>query len=75
MATAQTPEGLNPQVTSREVVFEADVKALTPMLKVATVSRQGGKDHYTFACDEGSSLGGLGSAPTPLAYFSASIAF
>ena len=67
MASAQTPEGLKPQVTSREVVFEADVKALSPMLKVATVFRQGGKDHYTFACDEGASLGGLGSAPTPLA--------
>ena len=75
MTAAQTPEGLNPQVTSREVVFEADVKALTPMLKVATVSRQGGESHYTFTCDEGPTLGGLGSAPTPLAYFSAAIAF
>jgi hypothetical protein len=75
MATAQTPEDLHPQVTSREVVFEADVQALTPMLKVATVGRQGGKDYYTLTCDEGATLGGLGSAPTPLAYFSASMAF
>jgi hypothetical protein len=75
MATAPTPEGLNPQVTSRDIVFEADVTALTPMLKVATVSRQGGESYYTFTCDEGPSLGGLGSAPTPLAYFSAAIAF
>ena len=29
----------------------------------------------TFACDEGPSLGGLGSAPTPLMYFSAALAF
>jgi hypothetical protein len=75
MTTPQQPEGLNPQVTSREIVFEADVQGLTPMLKVATVSRQGGESYYTFACDEGSNLGGLGSAPTPLAYFSAAIAF
>ncbi len=29
----------------------------------------------TFACDEGPALGGLGSAPTPLMYFSAALAF
>ena len=42
--------------------------------KVATVSR-GGAGHMTFASDEGATLGGLDSAPTPLMYFSAALAF
>jgi hypothetical protein len=68
------PEGLDPNVRTREIVFEADVQGVTPFLKLATVSRGGG-GHMTFASDEGASLGGLGSAPTPLMYFSAAIAF
>jgi uncharacterized OsmC-like protein len=47
---------------------------VTPFLKLATVSRSG-DGHMTFASDEGPSLGGLGSAPTPLMYFSAALAF
>jgi len=69
-----TPEGLDPAVKTREIVFEADVSMVTPFLKLATVSRAGG-GHMTFASDEGPSLGGLGSAPTPLMYFSAALAF
>jgi hypothetical protein len=69
-----TPEGLDASVTSREIVFEADIASVTPFLKIATVSRNGG-GHMTFACDEGPNLGGLGSAPTPLMYFSAALAF
>lgn len=72
MAAEQQPAG---QVMSREIVFEADVQGLTPMLKVATVARGGADDYYTFACDEPPTIGGQGSAPTPLAYFSAAIAF
>ena len=68
------PEGLDPSIKSREIVFEADVSAVTPFLKLATVSR-GGSGHMTFASDEGPNLGGLGSAPTPLMYFSAALAF
>ena len=68
------PEGLNPKIETREIVFEADVNLVTPFLKLATVSR-GSSDHMTFASDEGPSLGGLGSAPTPLMYFSAALAF
>ena len=56
-----TPEGLDPSITRREIVFEADVTSVTPFLKVATVSRAG-TGHITFACDEGPNLGGLGSA-------------
>ena len=69
-----TPEGLDPAIRTHELVFEADVRSVTPFLKVATVSRNG-SGHMTFACDEGPSLGGLGSAPTPLMYFSAALAF
>ena len=68
------PEGLDPTITRREIVFDADVNLVTPFLKLATVSR-GGSGHMTFACDEGPNLGGLGSAPTPLMYFSAALAF
>ncbi len=71
---SKIPEGLDPAITRREIVFEADVTAVTPSLKLATVSR-GGEGHMTFASDEGPSLGGLGSAPTPLMYFSAALAF
>lgn len=68
------PEGLDPKIETREIVFEADVDLVTPFLKLATVSR-GGAGHMTFASDEGSTLGGRGSAPTPLMYFSAALAF
>ena len=69
-----TPEGLDPPIKTREITFDADVSMVTPFLKLATVSR-GGAGHMTFACDEGPGLGGLGSAPTPLMYFSAALAF
>jgi hypothetical protein len=71
---AHVPEGLDPTIQSRDIVFEADVQSVTPFLKLATVSHNGSA-HKTFACDEGTTLGGLGSAPTPLMYFSAALAF
>jgi len=70
----RVPEGLDPSVKTREITFEADVTSVTPFLKVATAQRNGA-GHMTFAGDEGPSLGGLGSAPTPLMYFSAALAF
>ena len=71
---ATIPEGLDPKIQTREIVFDADVSLVTQFLKLATVSR-GGAGHMTFACDEGATLGGLDSAPTPLMYFSAALAF
>ena len=68
------PEGLDPSITTRQITFEADVTSVTPFLKLATVSREGASP-LSFACDEGPNLGGLGSAPTPLMYFSAALAF
>ena len=70
----RVPEGLDPSVKTRDITFEVDVTSVTPFLKVATAHRNGA-GHMTFACDEGPSLGGLGSAPTPLMYFSAALAF
>jgi hypothetical protein len=66
--------GLDPTVTKREIAFTVEVDGITPFLKVATTSRNG-EDAHTFVSDEGPHLGGLGSAPPPLAYFSAAIAF
>ena len=74
MAADKLPHGLDPTITKREVVFTVEVEGITPFLKVATASRNG-EDYHTFASDEGPHLGGLGSAPPPLAYFSAAIAF
>jgi hypothetical protein len=74
IVSTHTPEGLDPTIGRREIVFEADVASVTPFLKLATVSR-GGSGHMTIACDEGPTLGGLGSAPTPLMYFTAALAF
>jgi hypothetical protein len=70
----RVPEGLDPSIETRQITFEADVTSVTPFLKIATTHRHG-TGHMTFACDEGPSLGGLGSAPTPLMYFSAALAF
>lgn len=50
------------------------MQSATPFFKLATVSHNGGA-HKTFACDEGPTPSGLGSAPTPLVYFSAALAF
>ena len=74
MTSDKTPAGLDPAITKREVVFTVDVEGVTPFLKIATTCR-GGEDYHTFVSDEGPHLGGLGSAPPPLAYFSAAIAF
>ena len=44
---AQGPEGLDPTVQTREIAFEADVRSVTPFLKLATVSHDG-TAHKTF---------------------------
>ena len=42
------PQGLDPKIQTREIVFAADVSLVTPFLKLATVSRSG-DGHMTFA--------------------------
>lgn len=74
MAHDETLAGLDPAITKRDLVFTVEVEGVTPFLKLATACRNG-EDYHTFASDEGPHLGGLGSAPPPLAYFSAAIAF
>jgi hypothetical protein len=74
MTPGATPAGLDPTITKREIAFTVDVEGVTPFLKIATTCRAG-QDYHTFVSDEGPQLGGLGSAPPPLAYFSAAIAF
>ena len=74
MPPEQTPSGLDATITRREMTFDVEVEQVTPFLKLATSTRNN-EDAHTFASDEGSHLGGLGSAPPPLAYFSAAIAF
>lgn len=68
------PQAPHPAPQSLDLVFEADVRGVTPFLKLATITVNGA-GHMTFACDEPPRVGGLGSAPTPLMYFSAALAF
>jgi hypothetical protein len=69
---AHRPEGLDPTIQSREIVFEADVASVTPFLKLATVS-----PHSTapLRVRRRADLSGLGSTPTPLMSFSTALAF
>lgn len=67
------PSGLDPNVTRREIVIEADAEALEKMRKEGHAKVR--DNVYTIYCDEGATLGGDGSAPPPLAYFCTSLAF
>ena len=51
------------------ISFEADAAHLERMRK------EGHVQGFTMYCDEGQRIGGDGSAPTPLGYFSLSIGF
>jgi hypothetical protein len=70
---ASLPPGLDPNVTRREIVIEADAETLEKMHKEgrATIRDR----TYTIYCDEGQNLGGDDSAPPPLAYFCTALAF
>ena len=60
----------------REIVIEVEAETLERQRKLARV-RSGGGAGSTFemTCDEGSRIGGDDTAPSPLAYFSAGVAF
>lgn len=63
-------------VQKREVVLVVDAESLDNMRKQATVRVERPKGStFQIICDEGPYLGGDDSAPPPLAYYSASIAF
>lgn len=67
--------GLDPNLGAREFVFEVDAEALEKMRKVAHVQIPLLQESFTIPCDEGEAVGGENTAPPPLAYFCASIAF
>ncbi|KLU07065.1 hypothetical protein RISK_000866 [Rhodopirellula islandica] len=63
-------------VQKREVVLRLEAESLDNMRKRATVRvDQPQGSTFEIICDEGPYLGGDDSAPPPLAYYSASIAF
>lgn len=67
--------GLQP-VQNREVVLVTEASALENMRKVADVRVEHPKGStFRIVCDEGPCLGGDDSAPPPLAYLSAALAF
>ncbi|MBI2368686.1 MAG: hypothetical protein HYV08_00260 [Deltaproteobacteria bacterium] len=59
MAEAKLPEALDPNVTRREIVVEADAETLERMRK------QGHARGFTILCDEGANVGGENTAPSP----------
>ena len=63
------PPALDPSVTYRENLIEADCESLERMRKVAHV--QG----FTVYCDESERVGGEDTAPSPLGYFTSAIGF
>lgn len=63
------PPSLDPNVTYRENLIEADCESLERMRKSAKV--QG----FTIYCDESERVGGDHTAPSPLGYFTAAIGF
>lgn len=63
-------------VQNRELVLVSQAESLDKMRKKATVSLEHPTGStFQIICDEGPQLGGDDSAPPPLAYFSASLAF
>ena len=66
---ATPPPALDPRVTYRENVIEADCETLEKMRKVGRIKQ------FTIYCDEGERLGGDNTAPSPLEYFTAGIGF
>ena len=67
--TPNPPAALDPNVTYRENLIEADVESLERMRKFARV--QG----FEVFCDESERVGGEHSAPSPLGYFTAAAGF
>jgi hypothetical protein len=70
----KVPVGLDPTITKRDIFFTVEAEGIGETLKVARLTHNDVK-HYTMVSDEGRYLGGRGSAPPPLAYFSAAYAF
>lgn len=67
-----TPPGLRPE-QNRDIVISAHARTLERFKKVAEAG--GPSERFTIECDEGERMGGDGSAPTPLTYLTAALAF
>jgi len=73
--TGGIPGSLQPN-QDRELRIAIDAESLGGMKKRATVTlEQPEGSTFSIICDEGAYLAGEDSAPPPLAYFSAGIAF
>ena len=69
MAKEESPFQITPVAGGFQLGFEVRAVKGKGQVKMAQF------DHFEILCDEGESLGGGNSAPPPLAYFAASIAF
>ncbi len=58
----------------REIVIEVEAETLERQRKLARVRSRNGST-FEMICDEGTRIGGDDTAPSPLAYFSAGVAF
>ncbi len=74
-AAAEAGSSLKP-VQDRELIVRVEARSLEKMRKQAVVTlEQPQGSTFTILCDEGAYLGGDDTAPPPLSYFSAGIAF
>lgn len=71
MADAQSPSPFRIEQTPQGRRFTFDVRAE----KVVRQQKKGLFANFEIWCDEGARIGGDDTAPPPLAYFAASIAF
>lgn len=60
--------------SGRQIEITVHAKNLERMKKEAAIQMKDGRS-FTISADEGEHLGGEGSAPSPLGYFVASVAF
>ncbi len=68
------PRTTSPDGARREIVISLEAETLDRQQKLARV-RAGQGSTFEILCDEGVNLGGDDAAPSPLAYFSAGVAF
>ena len=72
--TVESPPRTSGDGARREIVITIEAETLERQQKLARV-RAGQGSTFEVLCDEGKHLGGDDEAPSPLAYFSAGVAF
>ncbi|MDE2836298.1 MAG: hypothetical protein OXL97_02155 [Chloroflexota bacterium] len=68
------PRAGNQDGVRREIVIQVEAETLERQRKLARV-QSGSGSAFEMLCDEGTRIGGDDTAPSPLAYFSAGVAF